>query len=115
MAPLDAILIGPPRLAYAFQLVTEEIATNIVKYAFEEGVRSEILVEFASENGEVVLRFDDNGRPFDPSASRPSALENPPEERQAGGMGLQLVHQYASSLLCRREGDRNLLGARLRA
>jgi len=88
------------------ELVFDEIAANIIRHASPTG-EIEVRVRLG---GEVVMTFEDDGVPFDPSA-RP----DPPEPRSLedaapGGRGLLLVRTYCTRLdYCRTPEGRNRL------
>jgi len=103
----------PPRAAYAVQLVTEEIATNVVKHAHDGPGARDFRVELEAEEGAVVVRFDDGGKPFDPTRAPPAGLDVPLTERGTGGLGLHLVRGHVDALRYRREGGRNRVELRI--
>ena len=104
----------PPRAAYAVQLVTEEITTNIVKYGYGMGEQRTIAVELEPCADGVTIRFEDDGEPFDPTKPPPVDVAARLEEGLPGGLGLHLVQRFAASLVYRREDGKNKLEALIR-
>ena len=96
---------------FACLLALEEIVTNIVKYAFDDRAPHEIRFTASLTGAEVMLRFSDDGRAFDPLEARPPDLELPPEERPIGGLGIHLVRQLAQRMEYERAAGRNVLTA----
>ena len=95
---VDAILSASglsERARFAARLVTEELVLN----AFEHGAASEVTLQLLGDNR---LAFEDDGRPFDPSAAAPESVR--PGER---GRGLSLVQNFAKSLEHSRAAGRN--------
>jgi serine/threonine-protein kinase RsbW len=83
--------------AYRCQLVFEEVSVNIVKHAYRDERPHEILLTVAREPDAIVLRFEDDGIPFDPT--RIPVVQSPaPPESSIGGRGLLLVGRMAHSL-----------------
>jgi anti-sigma regulatory factor (Ser/Thr protein kinase) len=104
----------PARAAYAVQLITEEIATNIVKYAHDDPDGRDFTVEIEPCEEGVLVRFVDEGKPFDPTKAPEPDLLAPLEDRRPGGLGLPLVQRFAASIRYHREGTRNRLEVRIR-
>jgi anti-sigma regulatory factor (Ser/Thr protein kinase) len=96
---------------FACRLALEEIVTNIVKYAFEDRGRHEILFSVRLTGAEVMLRFSDDGRAFDPLAAPVPDLEQLPDDRPIGGLGIHLVRQFAERMEYERAGGHNVLTA----
>ena len=66
----------------AICLMIEEVGTNIVRYAFEDGKDHWLDIFMLVKGDEVRLHFRDNGKPFDPIAY---------SDRNQGGIGLKLI------------------------
>src|SRR5262245_30079550 len=66
-----------PEASYACTLALEEIVTNIVKYGHDD--RGDHPIRFSAEltPDHVVLRFADDGRPFNPLEAAPPDLARP--------------------------------------
>jgi serine/threonine-protein kinase RsbW len=98
----------PAETSYAVRLVAEEAATNIVRHAYPPGRAGDIDFEILLAERGVVLRFEDEGRLFDPTTAPPHPPEVVLETAQVGGRGIPLLRAYAESLRYRREGRRNV-------
>ncbi len=83
---------------YLMRLVVEEIATNIVKYGYDDGARDMIQVRCALVDGALQVRIRDRGRPFDPRDHADPDLTVPAAERDIGGLGLFFVRELADRL-----------------
>ena len=91
------------------EISVEEIFTNIASYAYkeEEGmVWIQWDIREAGEAGkEAVIRFQDEGVPYDPFARRDPDLNLPFEERPVGGLGVYMVKQFMDTAShCYEEG-----------
>lgn len=85
--------------SYLMRLVIEEIATNIVKYGYDDTNRGVIQLTCACEGGTLSISIRDRGRPFDPRDHPDPDLESDdPHERDVGGLGLYFVREYADSI-----------------
>ncbi len=78
-----------PRDTYRLRLAVDEIATNIVTYAYE-GEPGELEVEAGLDDCCVWVRLEDSGRPYDPTRRSSPDLSLPLAERRAGGLGIYL-------------------------
>lgn len=88
LAPLPA----PDR--FSVELLLREALTNAVLHGGKDAGRSPIVYSVRLQDGEIVIRVDDGGAGFDWHNWRRPEL--PPVEEY--GMGLQLLHRYASQV-----------------
>jgi anti-sigma regulatory factor (Ser/Thr protein kinase) len=92
---------------YNLCLAVDEIATNIVVHGYDAaGLKGDIGVETAVEPDRLVVRLQDTGRCYDPTAHdvpEGDDLATPLHQRGVGGLGIMLAFdgvdelQYASS------------------
>ena len=68
-------------------VAVDEIFSNIARYS---GATT-VTLGCAVTDGEVVLRFSDNGRPYDPTARPDPDITLGIDEREAGGLGILMV------------------------
>ncbi len=101
-----------PRLVYCTQLVFEELATNIIRYAFSDDQRHEISVGVILDNDSVLMTVEDDGEAFDPESWKPDAPASL-EEAGMGGRGLLLVRRMSDDFSINRESDRNVCRVRI--
>ena len=98
---------------YKANLVLEEVLTNIVKYAFEDASEHEIGVVLAVNDADLMIRFVDDGRDFDPLAVPPPAMKESLEESSEGGLGVYLVRKSVNSMEYSRDQSKNVLTTRI--
>ncbi|MEF2230469.1 MAG: GNAT family N-acetyltransferase [Pseudodesulfovibrio sp.] len=72
----------------ALELATEEAFLNICDHAYPDGAPGDVLVGGEIREAELVLDFQDEGLPFDPSLLKPEPAAGPD---WAGGLGLRLI------------------------
>lgn len=91
-------------------IVLDEIVSNIVRCSGAKKFR----FGAGREEGNLVLVFADDGKPFDPTTeiAEPD-VSVPLEERDVGGLGVFMVKKMAKSVAYAREGDRNVLTVRM--
>lgn len=104
----------PDRARRTLLLVVEELFTNIVRYGYDGDVADRIVVTLERQRSDVRLVVRDHARPFD-TAARPKtpASSGQPADRQIGGLGLFLVHEFAHSLTASRDDGTNITELRL--
>jgi anti-sigma regulatory factor (Ser/Thr protein kinase) len=98
-------------------LVVEELFTNTVEHGSVEVGHARIRLGLSADSAELALFYEDGSAPFDPLAHlarRPPCLDAAVEARPLGGLGLQLVTQFAASARYAREEGRNRLWIVLR-
>ncbi|MBO9315388.1 MAG: SpoIIE family protein phosphatase [Chloroflexus sp.] len=83
---------------YLLRLVIEEVATNIIKYGYDDHNRDQIQLFCQYEQGTLTITIRDRGRAFDPRDAPPPDLSSVVDQRAVGGLGLFFVREYADSL-----------------
>jgi sigma-B regulation protein RsbU (phosphoserine phosphatase) len=90
-------------------LITEEIVTNMDKYA-ELPDGSMVRVKLSCQGDQYSLEFSDEGKAFNPLIeSHRSTLGADIESAEIGGLGVHLVTQLTDQQHYQRDGDRNIL------
>lgn len=84
-------------------LACDEIFTNIAMYSGATVAQ----VEIQKADREILIRFSDDGTPFDPLSAEPT--ERGFEDLDEGGMGIMLVKQVCSGIDYERTAGRNVL------
>jgi anti-sigma regulatory factor (Ser/Thr protein kinase) len=84
--------------SYLLRLVIEEIATNIVKYGYQQDAPGVIQLQCLYGNGLLRVIIRDRGRPFDPREHPDPDMGDDPTTQQIGGLGLFLVRKSADDL-----------------
>ncbi len=94
-------------------LAIEEMATNILKYGYDDTARHEILLRVQIEPGSLLVVLEDDGHEFNPVEAAKPDLQRPIEEREPGGLGIHLVRNLAAGMDYERRGGRNRLTVRI--
>ncbi len=97
------------RAVYVVNLAFEEMATNIVKYGYDDKLEHLIEVSLEPVDGALRLTLVDDGHEFDPVAADEADTSSKLHEREIGGLGIHLVRSMASSMRYERSGGRNRL------
>jgi serine/threonine-protein kinase RsbW len=100
---------------YNCELVFDEVVTNIIRHGYRDNREHEIAVSLEFPGEGVVMRFEDDGVPFDPAEYRPVAPSVSILDVPVGGRGLLLLRSAASRLEYERTPrDRNRLTVTIR-
>lgn len=103
----------PEQLVFALQVCLEELLTNVVRHggAKSSGDLSEVPVpplnvEITISTGaqRVSMIVEDNGKPFDVVNAPAHRIDQPLDEVQPGGLGIQLIRNFASSIAYEQAG-----------
>ncbi|MBS0339084.1 MAG: ATP-binding protein [Proteobacteria bacterium] len=89
------------------QVVLDELASNIIKYAWPDGAVHELSVSFGAADGAVTLEFNDDGAAFNPLDAPPPRPLQPGERPRPGGVGLHMVRQLVDGMAYARIGATN--------
>ena len=126
----------PAKTRGQIELAAEEIFVNIVRHGYKGGLRDiveggakagaagaesgepscgefEVIVECGVEprpaGAAITLRFIDRGEPFDPRKHADPDLSLPPEQWEAGGLGVLIVKRIMDTIEYSYEGGMNRL------
>ncbi len=106
---LDEYRSLTPRTCYILDLALEEMATNIIKYGYDEPGMHIIEIEIEFSPRMLTLTLIDDGHAFDPLEAPSPDEEATEEEREVGGVGIYLIRNMVRSMRYRREGNHNIL------
>ena len=103
----------PARPLMQLHIAIDEIVSNISRYAYSSGAGDvTVLIDFDEESRTVILKFTDEGVPFDPTQAADPDLTLPVEKRKAGGLGIFLVRRIMDDVRYHRENGKNVLTIR---
>ena len=96
-------------LTFRISLVVDELAQNIVDYAYND-TPGDVEVAVTSRDETVVIEITDEGKPFDPLTEAPDPdLTSPIESRPIGGLGVHFTKTLMDDVEYRRESGQNRL------
>lgn len=99
----------PAKTAFALDLTLTEAVTNILSYAFADDQRHDVIITITATDKAVTAEISDDGQPFDPLKAAPAQLPTNLDEAGVGGLGIHLIHNYASDCRYRHENNHNIL------
>jgi serine/threonine-protein kinase RsbW len=103
-----------PHPAYVANLAIEELATNIIKYGYDDTAPHEILLRLEIQPRMLLLRIEDDGHEFNPLAVAEPDVTLPTEEREPGGLGIHLVRKMVDEIHYQRCAGRNQVMVKIR-
>jgi serine/threonine-protein kinase RsbW len=103
----------PDQLVFALQICLEELLTNIVRHGGPESggdlkevpippLNVEISISTTAQR--VTMIVEDNGKPFDVVNAPAHRIDQPLDEVQPGGLGIQLIRNFASTIAYEQAG-----------
>ena len=90
-------------------LVLEELFSNVVQHGFIDDREHEIQLTLYCENDMLIIRMEDDGRPFNIMEAKPTETRCPIEKRCIGGLGIQFVKHFTDHCEYHRENNRNIV------
>jgi len=96
-------------IIFDFQVVLEEIVSNIIFYAFDDNKihEIEILIKIGDELSTEII---DDGKEFNPLEEQPPEdLNKKIKQREEGGLGIHFVKTLMDSVEYNRKEDRNII------
>jgi sigma-B regulation protein RsbU (phosphoserine phosphatase) len=100
----------------AATLALEEILSNIIRYGFADGAEHFIDVRLATgPGGELHIRVEDDGRPFNPLDVAAADVHAPLDERRVGGLGVYLTRKMMDDVGYKRSNGKNIFTMTKRA
>ena len=103
---------APAEIQYFANLAIEELATNVIKYGYDNASEHFIEVTLSVSGGDLVLSIADDGRPFNPLEAPDPEVNAALEERPIGGLGIYLVRKMADRMEYVREASKNRITLR---
>lgn len=90
-------------------LAIEEMATNILKYGYDDTLVHEILLRVEILPEKLHLTLEDDGHEFNPLKVPEKVVDLPAEMRVPGGLGIHLVRKFVEEMRYERRDGRNRL------
>jgi serine/threonine-protein kinase RsbW len=103
----------PEQLVFALHVCLEELLTNIVRHGGPEsgGDLSEVPIPplnveitISTSTQRLSMTVEDDGKPFDVVNAPAHRIDQPLDEVQPGGLGIQLIRNFASTIAYERAG-----------
>lgn len=96
-------------LSRRIKLAVEEVAVNIMNYAYVADAKGQVKVEAMANDQRLRFILTDSGRAFDPTAVSRADTTLSVEDRPIGGLGILLVRNLMDSINYERIDGQNIL------
>ena len=87
----------PTEQIFDFEVILEELVTNVIKYGCVQAGKECCLIELLREGNQITIRFSDHGNPFNPLDRDEVDTDKPIEEREIGGLGIHFIKNLTDS------------------
>ena len=101
----------PRKMHSRVSLITEEIFTNIAKYAY--GSEAGTATIRITADKDVLLEFSDSGFPYNPLDEPDPDIYKSAQEREPSGLGIFMVKKTADSIDYKYSENKNILAIRM--
>jgi len=109
VAQLGAEHFLAPAMLHHVDLCLTELVSNVIQYGYPDGKAGTVTIGFWREPERILIRIEDDGTPFDPTAYVPAGLPTSLAEADTGGRGIRLVRHFADEVHHERSADGNQL------
>ncbi len=87
------------KLKFQINLIIDELFGNISRYAFEKQCgRVNIVTWIEKDPLRFIVKFVDNGTPFNPLEAENPNTKTPLEERKIGGLGIYIIKNMVDTM-----------------
>jgi anti-sigma regulatory factor (Ser/Thr protein kinase) len=90
-------------------LVLEELFTNVVCHGFNDDKEHEIDISLSCDETSLMIRMEDDGKPFDITAAGMPDTRCAIEKRCVGGLGIHFVKHFIDECKYSRENGKNIV------
>ena len=94
---------------FDFEVILEELVTNVIKYGSVEAGQECCLIELLREGNQITIRFSDQGNPFNPLTRDEVDTDKPIEEREIGGLGIHFIKKLTDTQSYEYKDGKNVL------
>ena len=99
----------PKKCLFETNLTLEEVFSNIVSYGFSDRADHLIKITVTIGKGNLTVRVEDDGRPFNPLKAKEPELPDDVEDCKPGGLGIHLIKHFMDEIRYQRHQKRNVL------
>ncbi len=90
-------------------LILEELFTNVVNHGFNDDKEHDIDLSLSCDEKALIIRMEDDGKPFDFTAATAPDTKCPIEKRYIGGLGIHFVKHFIDDCKYDRKKGKNIV------
>jgi len=99
----------PATIAMKFNVIFDELLSNIVTYAYSDDDEHDIEVRMEVAGKRLTVTVTDDGVPFNPLHAEAPDIDASLEERKIGGLGIHLVRNLIDDVTYQRRIGKNVM------
>ncbi len=99
----------PATIAMKFNVIFDELLSNIVTYAYSDDDDHDIEVRMELAGKRLTVTITDDGVPFNPLSEKAPNIAAPLEDREIGGLGIHLVRNLIDDVTYHRRIGKNVM------
>ena len=104
----DAMAL-PHKCLFEINLGLDELFTNIISYGFDDDLEHQIKFSLAKEKETLVVKVEDDGRPFNPLEVEAPKEAKDLDSIDIGGLGIHLIKKMMDEIDYQRVKGKNRL------
>ena len=97
----------PVKAQTQIAIAVEEVFVNIAHYAYSPEIGDAAI--HVTVGDEVVIEFEDSGKPYNPLENDAPDITSSAEEREVGGLGIFMVKNIMDAVEYRYDDGKNIL------
>jgi len=109
VAEISATIDCHQRNSKEINLILEELFTNVVSYGFDDDKEHDIDLSISCDESFLLIRIEDDGKPFDLAAAATPDTKCAIEDRYIGGLGIHLVKHFMDDYKYYRKNGKNVI------
>jgi len=90
-------------------LILEELFTNVVCHGFKDNKEHDIDIFLSCDDTSLMIRMEDDGKPFDVTAAVSPDTKCAIEKRCVGGLGIHFIKHFIDECKYYRKKDKNIV------
>ena len=99
-----------PEYTFWLELSLEELITNVILYAWDDGAKHEFEVRMRFDGKSIMVDIVDDGKPFDPTKENvDTGLDGDLQDMRIGGNGIAIVREKMDEMTYKYEDGKNHL------
>ncbi|MCL2441310.1 MAG: ATP-binding protein [Treponema sp.] len=100
----------PPKVRNEIGLVTDEIFSNIARYAYTPNI-GDAVIRVNVVNNEIIIEFEDSGIPYNPLENDDPDISVNIIDREIGGLGIFMTKKIMDNVKYEYKNNRNIFTA----
>ena len=109
VSKMSATITCTKRNSKEINLILEELFTNVVNYGFNDDKEHDIDLSLSCDEKSLIIRMEDDGKPFDFTAAAVPDTKCAIEKRYVGGLGIHFIKHFIDDCKYYRKKGKNIV------